>query len=118
MVDLSDNAVGIDLKLQGKTIVIDFINTALPKNLQRRLDVTDFGTPVQTIDALPQGNNARMVIEPRGAWEHTAYQTDNRFIVEVKQQVEDQTALRAAAATPARSSRSTSRTWKCGRCCR
>jgi type IV pilus assembly protein PilQ len=89
VVDLSDNAVGIDLKLQGKTIIIDFINTALPRNLQRRLDVTDFGTVVQSIDAFPQGGNARIVIEPRGAWEHTAYQTDTRFIVEVKAQIED-----------------------------
>ena len=99
VVDLSDNAVGIDLKLQGKTIVIDFINTALPKNLQRRLDVADFGTVVQTIDALPQGNNTRIVIEPRGTWEHTAYQTDNRFIVEVKQQVEDQRIARGGGYT-------------------
>ena len=90
VVDLSDSAVGIDLKLQGRTIVIDFINTSLPKNLQRRLDVSDFGTVVQSIDALPQGNNTRIVIEPRGTWEHTAYQTDNRFIVEVKQPSEDQ----------------------------
>ena len=85
VVDLSDNAVGIDLKVQGKLIIIDFINTALPKNLHRRLDVTDFGTAVQTIDAFGQGNNARIVVEPRGTWEHTAYQSDNRFIVEVKQ---------------------------------
>ncbi|MBI3044152.1 MAG: type IV pilus secretin PilQ [Betaproteobacteria bacterium] len=90
VVDLSDNAVGIDLKLLGKTIVVDFINTALPKNLQRRLDVTDFGTPVQTIDAVTQGGNTRVVIEPRGNWEHTAYQSDNRFIVEVKQQSQEQ----------------------------
>ena len=89
VVDLSDSAVGIDLKLQGKTIIIDFINAALPRNLQRRLDVSDFGTVVQTIDAFPQGGNARVVIEPRGAWEHTAYQTDTRFIVEVKAQAED-----------------------------
>jgi len=88
VVDLSDNTVGIDLKLQGKTIVIDFINTALPKNLQRRLDVTDFGTAVQTIDAFSQGNNSRVVIEPRGNWEHTAYQSDNRFVVEVKPALE------------------------------
>ncbi len=85
VIDLSDNAVGIDLKLQGKVIIVDFVNTALPKNLQRRLDVSDFGTSVQTIDAITQGNNTRVVIEPRGAWEHTAYQSDNRFIVEVKQ---------------------------------
>ena len=89
IVDLSDSAVGIDLKLQGKTIIIDFINTALPRNLQRRLDVADFGTVVQTIDAFPQGGNTRVVIEPRGTWEHTAYQTDTRFIVEVKPQAED-----------------------------
>ena len=99
VVDLSDTTVGIDLKLQGRTIVIDFINTALPRNLQRRLDVTDFGTVVQTIDALPQGNNTRIVIEPRGNWEHTAYQTDNRFIVEVKQQVEDQRIARGGGYT-------------------
>jgi type IV pilus assembly protein PilQ len=85
VVDLSDSAVGIDLKVQGKTIVVEFINTALPKNLQRRLDVTDFGTPVQTIDAIARGGNTRVVIEPRGSWEHTAYQSDTRFIVEVKQ---------------------------------
>jgi len=89
VVDLSDNAVGIDLKVQGKLIIIDFINTALPKNLHRRLDVTDFGTVVQTIDTFAQGNNSRIVIEPRGTWEHTAYQSDSRFTVEVKQTTAD-----------------------------
>ncbi len=99
VIDLSDNAVGIDLKTQGKTIVIDFINTALPKNLQRRLDVTDFGTPVQTIDTITQGNNTRVVIEPRGNWEHTAYQSDTRFIVEVKQAQEQDRIARGGGYT-------------------
>jgi type IV pilus assembly protein PilQ len=89
VVDLSDNVVGIDLRQQGRAIVVDFINTVLPKNLERRLDVTDFGTPVQRIDAFTVGNSSRILIEPRGNWEHTAYQTDTRFIVEVKQVVED-----------------------------
>ena len=89
VVDLSDSSVGIDLRLQGRTIIVDFLNTALPQNLRRRLDVTDFGTAVQTIDAFSQGTNTRVVIEPRGTWEHTAYQTDTRFIVEVKPQAED-----------------------------
>lgn len=93
VVDLSDNSVGIDIRQQGKSVIVDFVNAALPKNLERRLDVTDFGTPVQTIDALMQGNNARLVITPRGNWEHSAYQTDNRFIVEVKQIVEDPNKL-------------------------
>ena len=93
VVDLSDNAVGIDLRQQGKSLIIEFQNTALPKNLERRLDVIDFATPVQTIDAFTQGSNARIAIEPKGLWEHSAYQTDNRFIVEVKPIIEDPTKL-------------------------
>ncbi len=93
LVDLSDNTVGIDVRQQGRQIVIDFINTALPKNLERRLDVIDFGTPVQIINAFAQAGNARIVIEPKGDWEHSAYQTDNRFIIEVKRLVEDPNKL-------------------------
>lgn len=93
LVDLSDNTVGIDVRQQGRQIVVDFINTALPKNLERRLDVMDFGTPVQIINAFAQAGNARIVIEPKGDWEHSAYQTDNRFTIEVKRLVEDPNKL-------------------------
>jgi type IV pilus assembly protein PilQ len=55
--------------------------------------VLDFATPVQTIDTFVQGGNARIAIEPKGLWEHSAYQTDNRFIVEIKPIVEDPTKL-------------------------
>jgi type IV pilus assembly protein PilQ len=99
VIDLSDNTVGIDLKVQGRTIVIDFINTALPQNLQRRLDVTDFGTPVQIVSATAQGNNTRVVIEPTGNWEHTAYQSDSRFTVEVKQAAETDRIARGGGYT-------------------
>ena len=93
MVDLSDNQVGIDLRTQGRSLIIDFLNTAVPKNLARRLDVVDFGTPVESFETYAQGNGTRMVITPRGAWEHSAYQTDNRFIIEVKKVVDDGTRL-------------------------
>jgi type IV pilus assembly protein PilQ len=93
VVELSDSAVGIDIRQRGRTVVVDFLNTALPKNLERRLDVTDFGTPVRTIDALTQGNNAQLVITPQGNWEHSAYQADSRFIIEVKRVVEDPNRL-------------------------
>lgn len=89
VITLSDTTTGIDIRQQGKNIVVDFINAGLPANLQRRLDVLDFGTPVTTVDAYSQGNNARLVIEPKGLWEHSAYQTDNQFIVEVKPVIED-----------------------------
>ncbi len=93
IVDLSDSTTGIDIRQQGKSLIVDFIKTSLPRNLERRLDVGDFATPVMTIDTFEQAGNTRMVIEPKGLWEHSAYQTDNRFIVEVKPIQEDPNRL-------------------------
>lgn len=81
---LSDAQTGINIRQQAKGVVIDFIDTDLPKALQRRLDVADFATPVQIVESYSLGENTRMVIEPKGGWEYSAYQTDNKFIVEVK----------------------------------
>lgn len=93
MVDLSDQAAGIDIKQQGKKIVVDFINTSLPANLQRRLNVVNFNTPVLYVDTMQQGKNTRMVVEPQGDWEQSAYQTDKRFIIDVKPVVQDPNKL-------------------------
>ncbi|MDA8129162.1 MAG: type IV pilus secretin PilQ [Betaproteobacteria bacterium] len=82
---LSDAQAGINIRQQSDGVVVDFIGTELPKALQRRLDVADFGTPVQTVETYTLGDNTRMVIKPKGSWEYSAYQADNRFIVEVKQ---------------------------------
>ncbi|MBC7625341.1 MAG: type IV pilus secretin PilQ [Aeromicrobium sp.] len=93
IVDLSSATTGIDIRQQGKVVIIDFVNTAAPKNLIRRLDVLDFATPVRTVDVIDQGANTRMIIEPRGIWEYSAYQTDTQFIVEVKAIKEDPNKL-------------------------
>ncbi|MBI2312851.1 MAG: type IV pilus secretin PilQ [Betaproteobacteria bacterium] len=93
VVDLSDTGTGIDIRQQGRSLIVDFTKTGLPRNLERRLDVTDFATPVQTVDTFGQGENVRMVVESKGLWEHSAYQTDTRFILEVKPIVEDPTKL-------------------------
>jgi type IV pilus assembly protein PilQ len=84
VVELSDTSTGIDIRQQGQTLIVDFLKTTLPENLRKRLDVTDFATPVTTISTFQQGDNVRMVIEPKGLWEHNAYQTDTQFVVEVK----------------------------------
>jgi type IV pilus assembly protein PilQ len=89
VVDLSDSTTGIDIRQQGQNIVVEFLKTSLPDNLRRRLDVVDFATPVNTISTFQQGENVRMVIEPRGQWEHNAYQSDTQFVVEVKPVVPD-----------------------------
>ncbi|MBI4291836.1 MAG: type IV pilus secretin PilQ family protein [Betaproteobacteria bacterium] len=93
VVDLSDTSTGIDIRQQGQTIIVDFIKTTMPDSLRKRLDVVDFATPVQSISTFPQGENVRMVIEPRGLWDHNAYQTDTQFVVEVKPVQYDQNKL-------------------------
>ncbi|MCU0896428.1 MAG: type IV pilus secretin PilQ [Burkholderiales bacterium] len=84
VVNLSDTSTGIDIRQQGQNLVVDFVKTALPDHLRARLDVVDFGTPVQNVNAFQQGENVRLVIEPKGQWEYNAYQTDTQFVVEVK----------------------------------
>ncbi|HQR70545.1 MAG TPA: type IV pilus secretin PilQ [Burkholderiaceae bacterium] len=93
VIDLSDPNTNVDIRQQGNTVVVDFLNTTLPDNLKRRLDVSDFATPVSNVTASQQGNNARLVIEPRGLWEHNAYQSDTRFVLEVRPVKEDPNRL-------------------------
>ena len=84
VVALSNNQVGVDIRQQGQSLVVEFMKSTLPEGLRRRLDVTDFGTPVQTVTTFQTGDRVRMVIEPRGQWVHSAYQTDEQFVIEVK----------------------------------
>lgn len=93
VVDLSDSATGIDIRQQGQKILVDFLDADLPENLQRRLNVTDFATPVLHVDTMRSGKNVRMTIEPKGLWEHSAYQTDRKFIIDVRPLVEDPNKL-------------------------
>ncbi len=93
VVDLANNQVGVDIRQQGQTLVVEFLKTALPEGLRRRLDVADFGTPVQTVTTFQTGDKVRMVVEPRGSWEHSAYQSDNQFVLEVRQQKIDPNKL-------------------------
>ncbi|NUZ05641.1 type IV pilus secretin PilQ [Piscinibacter koreensis] len=93
IVELPNNQVGVDIRQQGRGLVVEFLRSSVPDSLRRRLDVTDFGTPVQTITTTQSGDRVRMVVEPRGAWEHSAYQTDNQFVLEVRAQKIDPNKL-------------------------
>ena len=93
VVDLSDPNTGIDIRQQGESLVVDFLKASLPEHLRRRADVTDFGTPVTAMTAQQSGDNVRLTVTPNGLWEHNAYQSDNRFVLEVKRVVEDPNKL-------------------------
>jgi type IV pilus assembly protein PilQ len=69
------------------------MKTSLPEGLRRRMDVADFGTPVKTVSTFQTGDRVRVIIEPQGQWVHSAYQTDNQFVVEIKPVKIDSTKL-------------------------
>ena len=93
VVELPNNQVGVDIRQQGQQLIVEFLRSTLPDRLRRRLDVADFGTPVGAITTVQTGDRVRMTIEPRGAWEHSAYQSDNQFVVEVRPMVIDPNKL-------------------------
>jgi type IV pilus assembly protein PilQ len=82
IVDLSTPSIVGNVHMDGNNVVVDFAKTNLPKNLERRMDVTDFATPVQYIDAENTPTGTRLVIHPTGQYEKLAFQSDNLFSVE------------------------------------
>lgn len=93
IVDLSDSGTAIDIRQQGSGLIVDFMKTAVPDHLRRKLDVLDFATPVSFVETKALGENVRMTISPKGLWEHNAYQADNQFVIEVKKIIEDPNKL-------------------------
>ena len=83
VVQFSGDGAATDLKRQGNRIVVDLMNVSVPPEQARRLDVTDFATPVSAIETRTRPNGARMEISVDGAYEQLAYQTGNEYVVEV-----------------------------------
>lgn len=83
--DLSASGIPADMREEGGRVIVDFPGTDLPADLQQRLDVMDFGTPIQYVDSRGSGNGVRVVIQPATQeFEQLAYQSDNMFTVELK----------------------------------
>jgi type IV pilus assembly protein PilQ len=94
VVELNDPHTTVDVREEGGRIVVDFQDTSIPNDLMKRLDVTDFATPVLTVDALRANRNARLVVSAATEYDQVAYQADNLFTLELKPP-----APKAAAAT-------------------
>ena len=83
--DLSSAGIVTDMRQEGGRMVIEFPDTQLAADLQQRLDVMDFGTPVQFIDAISNSRGTKVIIQPATQdYEQLAYQSDNMFTVELK----------------------------------
>ena len=87
-----------DMRNEGSRVVVDVANASIPENLRRRLDVTDFATPVQSLEPNANAGSTRLVINTNGAFESMAYQTGNEYVIEIA----PKRGTVIAAATPAR----------------
>lgn len=87
IVSLSNPDIPVSLIEQGGRIIVSFEDTSLAAPLQKRFDVTDFATPVNFIEASSQGANVQVIVQPdtNTNYEHLAYQSDNLYILEVRE---------------------------------
>ncbi|XLM22406.1 AMIN domain-containing protein, partial [Chromobacterium piscinae] len=74
----------VDIRRDGANLAVDIAGASLPPQLVRRVDVTDFGTPVAKVDAANLGGNIRITVIPQGDWDYSSYQTDGKLVVEVR----------------------------------
>ena len=84
VIQLSDPSVSPDIQEQGGKIRLDFAKTQLPESLRVRLDVKDFATPVQFVNASGSADKASVIIEPSGYYDYLAYQAENKLTISIK----------------------------------
>ena len=83
IIDLTSTSINTDVWRENNQIYVELVASQLPKELQRRMDVSDFATPITYIDSIQDGSNIRMTINSNGDFEHLAYQTDRVYTIEV-----------------------------------
>ncbi|QAY82963.1 type IV pilus secretin PilQ [Pseudomonas arsenicoxydans] len=96
VIDLSDPSIAPDIQERDGKIILGFARTQLPEPLRVRLDVKDFATPVQFVNASATGDRATISIEPSGAFDYSTYQTDNKLTVSIRPMTVDDLQKRNA----------------------
>lgn len=94
-IDMNSDGVTVDTRERDGEIVIDMLGVTIPKKFERRLDVIDFATPIQTVDAFQNSDNVRLVVVPQGKYQHLSYQSGNRFTLTVDPIIKTEAELKA-----------------------
>lgn len=89
VIDLSSDQVIGSVEQVGARVYVEFSDTTVPDDLNRRLDVSDFATVVSTVDVLGQANRATIVIDVDGAYEYVAFQSGSQYTVSVRPPIID-----------------------------
>lgn len=100
VLDLSSSDVPVTVRKDGRRVVVEARDTRLAAGLERKLDVNDFATPVRTVETSRRGGAVRVVLDTNGAYEMSSYQTDRRYVVEVRPLTQAEQVGRATNRTP------------------
>ncbi|WP_456024745.1 type IV pilus secretin PilQ [Pseudomonas protegens] len=96
VIDLSDPTIAPDIQEHDGKIILSFTRTQLPEKLRVRLDVKDFATPVQFVNAAVSGDRTVISVEPSGTYEYSTFQTDNKLTVSIRPMTVDDLQKRNA----------------------
>ncbi|KAE9644581.1 type IV pilus secretin PilQ [Pseudomonas sp. PB106] len=96
VIDLSDPTIAPDIQEHDGKIILSFTRTQLPEKLRVRLDVKDFATPVQFVNAGVSGDRTVITVEPSGTYEYSTFQTDNKLTVSIRPMTVDDLQKRNA----------------------
>ena len=94
ILELSDPSVDVNVFSEGGNINLEFLGTTVPESLLRRFDVTDFATPVNSIEVTTTERGARLLLKASGNYDYLAYQTGGEYILSVKPLTEDEKQAR------------------------
>jgi type IV pilus assembly protein PilQ len=83
ILNLTSASISSDIWRENNIVYVELIGAQLPKELQRRMEVSDFATPISHIDTIQEGANIKLVITATTDFEHLAYQTDEIFTIEI-----------------------------------
>lgn len=84
VIDLAGNNTPVDVQQQGTKVIVRTLGSKIPSHLTRRLNVTDFATPVSSVDAVNQNGSGVITIQSAESYEYMAYQTDNKLTISLK----------------------------------
>ncbi len=83
IINLTSTSISTDVWRENNIVHVELVGSELPEELQRRMDVSDFATPISNIDAIQDGANIHMTIASNGDFDHLAYQTDRVYTIEI-----------------------------------
>ncbi|HTR01082.1 MAG TPA: type IV pilus secretin PilQ [Candidatus Acidoferrum sp.] len=83
VIDLGRSNLNVKVNQTGSKLQLELPNASIKPNEQVKLDVTDFGTPVQDVSMFLKDGKVQILANVTGQYEYLAYQTDKQYVLSV-----------------------------------